>query len=156
MKNALLIVFVIAVCYAHAQTQENPKRLKGHIRYQGTHPTPSVGKGSSTNKTTTDGAATSVKPAHNIVIPNKIADGTVTTDKLASDILNSMRPGNKAVNANASVDEKLPALVPLYSAAVCNGPLYAGFMQRVMLQWQYVQTFSADFKSTGWLQYKVD
>jgi hypothetical protein len=81
-----------------------------------------------------------------------MADGTVTTDKLANDILSSMRAGNKAFNANASADKSIPAGVPLHSAVINNQPLCAGYKQQSILQRQY----ASNFKRTGWLQYKVD
>lgn len=152
MKNTLLTVLLIVICYECTQAQVNPQRPPGFIKYQGTHPTKPVGKGASTKNTTTDGAVTIDKLANDILISNTMADGTVTTDKLANDILSSMRVGNKALNANASANKCLPGVVPLYSADMNNRQLYAGYMQQSMLQWQY----ASNFKRTGWLQYKVD
>ena len=137
MKNTLLAVLLIVVCYESTQAQVNPQRPTGLIKYQGTHPTKSVGKGASTKNTTTDGAVTIDKRARDIHVSNIMADGTVTTDKLANDILSSMRAGNKALNANASATEDVPAGVPLYSTAKNNRQLYARFIQRSMLPWQY-------------------
>lgn len=154
MNNTLLAVLVMAVCCEHAHAQDIPQRSPGYIKYQGTHPTKSVGKGSSAKHTTSDGAVTTDKLASDIFISNITADGTVTTDKLADDILNSMRAGNREVNSNTSVWQKLPALVS------CNADiyrqLYASYMKQVVLQWQYAHTVSSMSKRTGWLQYKVD
>jgi hypothetical protein len=151
MKNTLLAVLLIVVCYECTQAQVNPQRPSGYIKYQGAHPTKPVGKGSSAKNTTTDGAVTTDKLANDILISNIMADGTVTTDKLANDILSSMRAGNKALNVNAST-KCVPAGAPLYSVVVNNQPLYSGYMQRSILQRQY----ASNFKRTGWLQYKVD
>jgi hypothetical protein len=156
MKNALLAVLFIAVCYDNTQAQVIPQRPAGYIKYQGTHPTQPVGKGSSTNNTITDGAVTADKLASDIFISNITADGTVSTDKLADDILNAMRSGNRRVNGNASTQHMLPAMVPLYSAGSNKQQSYARYMQQVMWQWQYAQNFSSKSKRTGWLQYKVD
>ena len=152
MKNTLLAVLLIVVCYECTQAQVNPQRPSGYIKYQGTHPTKPVGKGASTKNTTSDGAVTIDKLANDILVSNIMADGTVTTDKLANDILSSMRAGNKALNANASATEGVPAGVTLYSTAINNRQLYARYLQQYMLQWQY----ASNFKRTGWLQYKVD
>ena len=152
MKNTLLAVLLIVVCYEHTQAQVNPQRPPGYIKYQGTHPTKPVGKGASTKNTTSDGAVTIDKLANDILVSNIMADGTVTTDKLANDILSSMRAGNKALNANASANKSVSAGVPLYSAVINKQQLYAGYLQQAMLQWQY----ASNFKRTGWLQYKVD
>lgn len=152
MKNTLLAVLLIVVCYECTQAQANPQRPSGFIKHQGAHPTKPVGKGSSAKNTTTDGAVTNGKSANDILISNMMADGTVTTDKLANDILSSTRAGNKAHNANATADKSIPAAVPLYSTVIKNQPLYAGYMPQSGLQWQY----ASNFKRTGWLQYKVD
>jgi hypothetical protein len=156
MKNTLMAVLVMTVCCEYTQAQNSPQRSPGYIKYQGTYPANTVGKGSSTRNTTTDGAVTTDKLANDIIISNITADGTVTTDKLADDILSSMNAGNRNVHANASLTEKLPVLVPIYNAAVNNRQSYARYMQQVMWQWQYAQTLSSISKRTGWLQYKVD
>lgn len=156
MKNTLLAVLIIAACCEHTQAQNNPQHTSGYIKYQDTHPTGTVGKGSSTKHTTADGAVTTDKLASDIFISNITADGTVSTDKLADDILNAMNAGNSGVNANASLNEKAPAMVPLYSAVINSRQSYARYMQQVMLQWRHVQAFSSISKRTGWLQYKVD
>ena len=152
MKNTLLAVLLIVVCYECTQAQVNPQRPSGYIKYQGTHPTKPVGKGASTKNTTSDGAVTIDKLANDILVSNIMADGTVTTDKLANDILNTMRAGNKALNANASAGEDVQAEVPLYTTAKNNRQSYARFIQQSMLQRQH----TSNFKRTGWLQYKVD
>lgn len=151
MKNTLLAVLLIVVCYECTQAQVNPQRPSGFIKYQGIHPAKSVGKGASTKNTTSDGAVTTNKLANDILISSIMADGTVTTDKLANDILSSMRAGNKALNANASATEKLPGAL-LCNAVVNNKRLYTRYMQPVDSAWQY----ASNFKRTGWLQYKVD
>lgn len=156
MKNALLAVLFIVVCYENTQAQVIPQRPAGYIKYQGAHPAQPVGKGSSTKNTTTDGAVTADKLANDIFISNITADGTVSTDKLADDILNAMKAGNRNVNGNVSTQNILPALALLYSAGINKQQSYAWYMQQVLLQWQYAQTFSSKSKSTGWLQYKVD
>ncbi len=152
MKNTLLAVLLIVVCYEHTQAQVNPQRPPGFIKFQGTHPTKPVGKGASTKNTTSDGAVTTNKLANDILISNIMADGTVTTDKLANDILNSMRAGNKALHAKASVTEKVPGNALLCSVVINNRQLYTRYMQQSILPWQY----ASNFKRTGWLQYKVD
>jgi hypothetical protein len=152
MKNTLLAVLLIVVCYECTQAQVNPQRPSGFIKFQGTHPTKFVGKGASTKNTTTDGAVTTNKLANDILISNIMADGTVTTDKLANDILSSMRAGNKALNANASATDRLPGSVLLCSAVINNQQLYTRYMQQPMSPLQY----ASNFKRTGWLQYKVD
>ena len=151
MKNALLAVLLIVVCYECTQAQVNPQRPSGYIKYQGIHPTKSVGKGASTKNTTSDGAVTTNKLANDILISSIMADGTVTTDKLANDILISMRAGNKALNANASATEKLPGAL-WCNADVNNQQLYTRYMQQSIAPWLY----ASNFKRTGWLQYKVD
>ena len=152
MKNTLLAVLLIVVCYEHTQAQVNPQRPSGFIKFQGTHPAKPVGKGASTKNTTSDGAVTTNKLANDIIISNIMADGTVTTDKLANDILSSMRAGNKALNAKASATEKLPGSVPLCSVVVNERSLNTRYMQQSILPWQY----ASNFTRTGWLQYKVD
>jgi hypothetical protein len=152
MKNTLLAVLLIVVCYECTQAQVNPQRPSGFIKFQGTHPTKFVGKGASTKNTTTDGAVTTNKLANDILISNIMADGTVTTDKLANDILSSMRAGNKVLNANASATDRLTGSVLLCGAVVNNQQLYTRYMQQPMAPWQY----ASNFKRTGWLQYKVD
>jgi hypothetical protein len=155
MKNTLMAVLIITVCCEHIQAQNNPQRTPGYIKYQGTQPAQPAGKRSSAKNTTTDGAVTTDKLANDLFISNITADGTVTTDKLADDILNVMKGGNRGVNANAAI-EKLPASVPVYSADASDRQSYAEYMQKVMLQCRYAQSFSSIFKRTGWLQYKVD
>ena len=151
MKNTLLAVLLIVVCYECTQAQVNPQRPSGYIKYQGTHPTKSVGKGASTKNTTSDGAVSTNKLANDILISSIMADGTVTTDKLANDILSSMRAGNKALNANVSATDKLPGML-LCSGVENNQQLYTRYMQQSMVTWEY----TSNFKRTGWLQYKVD
>ncbi len=155
MKNTLLAVLIITVCCEHIQAQNNPQRSPGYIKYQGTHPAQPAGKRSSAKKSTTDGAVSTDKLANDLFISNITADGTVTTDKLADDILSVMKGGNRGVHANAAI-EKLPASVPLCSVDVNDMQSYAGYMQQLMLQCRYAQTFSSNAKRTGWLQYKVD
>jgi hypothetical protein len=151
MKNTLLAVLLIVVCYESTQAQVNPQRPSGFIKYQGIHPTKSVGKGTSTKNTTSGGAVTTNKLANDILISGIMADGTVTTDKLANDILSSMRAGNKALNANAPATEKLPGVL-LCNAVIKKQQLYKRYMQQSIVPWQYASNFSR----TGWLQYKVD
>jgi hypothetical protein len=141
MKNALLAVFIIVVCYERTQAQVNPQRPPGYIKYQAVRPTKPVGKGSSTKNTTTDGAVTIDKSASDILISNIMADGTVTTDKLANDIFSSMQAVNKTLHANASAAESTPASVALYSTAINNRQLYARYIQMLTLQWQYASNF---------------
>jgi hypothetical protein len=148
MKNALMAVLVIAVCYEHTRAQDIPQRSPGYIKYQGTYPT-KVGKGSSTKNNTTDGAVATDKLANDIFISNITADGTVTTDKLAGDILHSMNAGNRHGNANASPASMLPASVnSIWAFGIC----YYAELERDLGIPKSLNKKS----STGWLQYKVD
>lgn len=149
MKNTLLAVLIIALCYDPTQAQSTPLPTPGYIKYQGQYSNKSIDKEPVRANSLTDGVATTDKLANDIITSNKMADGAVSSDKLAEDIINSLNEmeGAKAVNRQA------PKVVLMVSAVnnamATDHHAYAWHMQNLLLHSQ--QKPRPTYKRIGWL-----
>ncbi|HEX6430130.1 MAG TPA: hypothetical protein VF008_20690 [Niastella sp.] len=151
MKNTLLAVLIMALCYDPTQAQSTPLPTPGYIKYQGQHPNQSIDKGSVTTNALADGVATTDKLANDIITSNKMADGTVSSNKLAEDIINSLNEMEEAHTANKQTQRLISMSTPLYNAMVSDQNAYARHMQHLLLYDQLLQKPRPTNNRKGWL-----
>ena len=93
MKNALLAVLITSVCYAHAQAQRiTPTGIyspPAQVNNKAT--TTAKAAGAIITGPLTDGTVSTDKLAKELLTVNNITDGVVTSNKLADDIINSLK-----------------------------------------------------------------
>ena len=149
MKNTLLAVLIIALCYDPTHAQSTPLPTPGYIKYQGQYSNQSGDKESVKTNSLADGVTTTDKLANDIITSNKMADGAVSSNKLAEDIINSLNEmdGAKAVNRQAP---KVVLMAPtLNNAMATDQHAYAWHMQNLLLHSQ--QKPRPTHNRIGWL-----
>jgi hypothetical protein len=132
MKNTLLAVLIIALCYAPTQAQSTPLPTPGYIKYQGQYSNQSIDKEPVRANRLTDGAATTDKLANDIITSNKMADGAVSSNKLAEDIINSLNEMEKAKAGNRQAPKEVLMASPLNNAMATDHHAYAWHMQNLL------------------------
>lgn len=132
MKNTLLAVLIMSLCYDHTQAQRTPSHAPEFIKYQGTNPNQPVGKEHITTNTLADGVITTDKLTNDIIASGNMADGAVTSDKLADDIINSLKDMEDALTVNRQVQEVIPVSLSLNKTEAINQHTYACYMQNML------------------------
>ena len=89
MKNTLLAVLAISL-YNESQAQNVAPHSPGYVKYQEAIPNQSIDKGAKKVNPVRVGVAGINKLTNDISAFNKMADGTASSDKLASILLNSL------------------------------------------------------------------
>lgn len=152
MKNTLLAVLIIALCYDTTQAQRTPSHAPEFIKYQGTSPNQPVGKGHVTTNTLADGIITTDKLSNDIKASGNMADGAITSDKLADDINNSLKDLEDALGANkqAQEQEQIAVSLSLYKTSAINQQVYACYMQGLLPYGQQLQKPRPTYNRIGW------
>ena len=157
MKNTLLAVLIIALCYDRTQAQSISPPVPDYIKYQGTNSNQSVDKRTIPRNTQTDGAATTDKLADDIITSSKMADGAVSSNKLADDINNSLKDmKDDAQTASTQRQGLKPGALPLYNVIATDQYAYACHMQNLLPDVQQSPKPRPTYNRKGWLPYKVD
>jgi hypothetical protein len=146
MKNTLLVVLIIALCYDHTQAQINSSQSPGYIKYQGKYSNQSVEKRTVTTSVITDGIAATDKLAYDISTVYTMTDGVTTTDKLADDIVHSLETFTGTITVDSPALTGTPAALLQQDESVSQ-PAYIGYM---MYQLQKPRPINS--KRTGRLQ----
>jgi len=151
MKNTLLAVLMISLCYDQTQAQSISPPSPDYIKYQGTHPIQPVGNGSVTVKSLADGVVTTDKLANDLKTSGKMADGVVTSDKLANDIINSLKGMKDALTSNKPVQKSMPPTLSLRlnNAGITDEHAYACHMHEQLSYAQQSQKPRPTYK-TRW------
>lgn len=137
MKNTLLVVLIMSLCYDHTQAQRTPSHAPEFIKYQGTYHNQPVGKEHVSTNTLADGVVTTDKLTNDIIASGNMADGTVTSDKLAGDIINSLNELENALATNKQAPKLIPVSLSLNKSVAINQHAYACYMQRMLpFAWQ--------------------
>jgi hypothetical protein len=136
MKNTLLAVLIIALCYDPTQAQSTPLPTPGYIKYQGEYSNQSIDKEPVRANRLTDGVATTDKLANDIITSNKMADGVISSDKLAEDIINSLKEMEEAKVVNRQTSKVVFMASPRANAMATDQHAYAWHMQNLLLHSQ--------------------
>jgi hypothetical protein len=128
MKNTLLIVLVIVLCYDSTHAQVPTSQSPGYIKYQGTYSNQSVEKRVVSTSVITDGSAATDKLAYDLSTVYTMADGVTTTDKLADDIAHSLETftENMTVDTPAFTATRAALLQPAEPVSLTT---YVGYMK---------------------------
>lgn len=151
MKNTLLAVLIIALCYDATQAQSPPLPTPGYIKYQGQSSNQSIDKEPVKTNRLADGAATTDKLANDIITSNKMADGAVSSNKLAEDIINSLNEMEEAQAVSKNSQKLVLMAPPLDYAMAADQHAYAWHMQNLLLHAQQLQKPRPTHNRKGWL-----
>jgi hypothetical protein len=127
MKNTLLVVLITVLCYDPTQAQVNSSQLPGYIKYQGNYSNQSVEKRTVTTNVITDGIAATDKLDYDISTVYTMADGVVTADKLADDLVQSLETFTETITVDTPAFTGTPAA--LLQRGESDSPhTYIGYM----------------------------
>jgi hypothetical protein len=154
MKNTLLAVLIMALCYDRTQAQSISPPIPDYIKYQGTNSNKSVDKRAVPGNTQTDGVATTDKLADDIITSSKMADGAVSSNKLADDINNSLKNmKDDAQTASTQAQALKPGALPLYNLIATDQHMYACHIQHLLSDVQQSPKPRPTYNRRGWLPY---
>jgi hypothetical protein len=156
MKNTLLAVLIISLCYDKTQAQNTPLPTPDHIKYQGQFPNQFIDNRTVITNTLTDGVATTDKIFNDIINSNKMADGAVSSNKLADDIINSLKDMEEAQTENRPVQGLVSIAPSLYNTKATDQHAYAFHMQDLLPYAQQSQKPRPTYNRKGWLPLSVD
>ena len=151
MKNTLLAVLIIALCYDATLAQSTPLPAPGYIKYQGQYSNQSIDKEPVKTNRLADGVATTDKLANDIITSNRMADGAVSSNKLAEDIINSLNEMEEAQAFNKNAQKMGLKSPSLNYAMAADQHVYAWHMQNVLLHAQLLQKPRPTYNRKGWL-----
>ncbi|OQP50966.1 hypothetical protein A4H97_03855 [Niastella yeongjuensis] len=142
MKNTLLAVLVISLCYYDSPAQNVAPHSPRYVKYQEAISNRSIGKGAKKVNPFRDGVASTDKLTKDIAALNKMADGTASSDKLADILLNSLEIFDSVGKTDKPAFRVVP--VGLYT--------YAGFMrQEITRKQELSKPRPLTTKKSGWL-----
>lgn len=122
MKNTLLAVLIMCLCYDHTQAQNAPPHAAAdYIKYQERNPHQPVEKSAVKINTLADGVISTDKILKDLNTSTTMADGASTTDKLADDITNSLNDMENALSLHKRVQEIMPVSIPLNNSVTTDG-----------------------------------
>jgi hypothetical protein len=154
MKNTLLAVLIMCLCYDHTQAQNVPPHAADYIKYQERNPNQPVGKSSVATNTLADGVVSTDKLFRDINTSTIMADGAITTDKLADDIINSLNEMEDALGVNKQPQRVIPvSFIPLNNIVAIDQHAYAWHMQCHLLYARQSQKPRPTHNRIGWLPY---
>jgi hypothetical protein len=148
MKNTLLAVLIIVLCYDLTHAQSTPLPTPGYIKYQGKYSNQSIDKEPVKTNSLADGVTTTDKLANDIITSNKMADGIVSSNKLSEVIINSLNEMEEAKAVNKQAPKPV-LMAPFNNAFAADQHVYAWHMQNLLLHSQ--QKPRPTHNRTGWL-----
>ncbi len=151
MKNTLLAVLIIVLCYDPTHAQSTPLPTPGYIKYQGQYSNQSIDKEPVKTNSITDGVATTDKLANDIITSNKMADGVISSNKLAEDIINSLNEMEEAKAVNKQTPKVVGMALTLNNTMATDQHAYAWHMENLILHAQQLQKPRPTHNRKGWL-----
>ena len=152
MKNTLLAVLVISLCYYDSQAQVISLQSPGYIKYQEVIPKHSIDKEADKANRITDGVTATDKLTHAISAFNKLADGTASADKLADILMNSLEVFDDGNTGGRPAPHIKPVVLKQQDIPVNDEYTYAEYMQQLLLRLHpLTKPRPINSKKSGWL-----